>query len=101
MASKLQQIETLIKTGELEFTDGVFIRCGEEIRLSVFHDKSVDSVIIKFDPPFAYLKVKKLGPKKLINILDPKIELVEIKPKSIRIQLTSFPDFEIERDEDE
>lgn len=101
MANSLKDFETLVKTRELEVEDGVFIHCGEEIKLSIFHNKENDSVIIKFDAPFAYLRVKKLGPKRLVNLLDPKIELVEIKEKSIRIELSNFPDFEIERDTDE
>ena len=95
----LKEFETLIKLKELEVSDGVYVICKEELKLSIFEDKG--AVVIKFDAPFPYLLVKKLGPKQLMNLVEPKIESVLIKDKSITISLSNFPDFEIKREDDE
>lgn len=97
MATSLKDFEKLIKEKELEVSDGVYIICKEEIKLSIFEDDG--AVVIKFDAPFPYLLVKKLGPKQLLNLVEPKIESIRIREESINIGLSSFPDFEIKRDD--
>ena len=91
----LKEFEQFIKTKELEISDGVFLVCKEEVRLVIYAKD--DTVIVEFEAPFAYLLVKKIGPKRLLNVLEPKVKQICIKESSIVIQLSNFPDFEIER----
>ena len=91
----LQIFETLVKEKSVEISDGVLLKCGEEINLSIFKDG--DNVKVKFGSPSVQVFISKLGPAKLLNVVRPTVEHIVITEKSYNISIDNGPDFEVER----
>lgn len=96
MEFNLNTIETLIKEKKVEIQEGVFLTCdSQEIKPHMFLKDG--EIRIDFDAPFVYLHVEKLGPKKLINLVNPRIEYIIIKEKSFDVKLSSLGNWEFDR----
>lgn len=91
--------ETLVKNKELSLSDGVVIKCGNEINLSIYN--SENGVVIDVGSPSVHVSISKLGPAKLLNWLRPTIESITITPLSYKISLDNAPDIEIKRDDND
>lgn len=87
--------EQLVKNREVEVSDGVTLKCGEEINLSILKDKG--NVVIKFGSPAVQVHVSKMGPINLINVIRPTVESITITEKSFKISVDNAPDMEISR----
>lgn len=96
MEFNLNTLETLIKVGKVEIQEGVFLTCEKhEIKLSMYVKD--DNVVIEFDAPFVYLHVEKLGIKKLLNVINPRVESIIITDKSYNVKLSSLGNWEFDR----
>ena len=92
----LTLLETLLKTGKVEIHEGVSILSEKQLIKSSVYLKDGE-VVIEFDAPFLYLHVDKLGPKKLVNLVKPRIETIVIKEKSIAVTLSTIGTWEFDR----
>lgn len=92
----LSLLEKLLKDKQVEIQDGVLICCEQQlIHLDIYLKN--DNIVIEFAAPFTYLLVKKIGVKRLLNLVKPRIESITITPKSYIIKLSTIGDYEIER----
>jgi len=96
MEFNLKLLEELLKNKKVEIQPGVFICCDEGVIKPTILLKGGD-LVIQFDAPFTYLHVEKLGPKKLLNLVKPRIESVRFTEKSILAKLSSLGEWEFER----
>lgn len=89
-------LEQLLKNKQVEVQDGVSICCDKQlIHLDIYLKN--DNIVIEFTAPFTYILITKLGPKRLLNIVRPRIESITITPKSYILKLSTFGDYEVER----
>jgi hypothetical protein len=93
--SKLELLETLIKEKEVEIADGVLLKCGDEVNITLF--RSGDEVVLKFGSPAVQVFITKMGPVKLINALRPTLESITIGD-TIKVSVDNAPDIEISRE---
>ena len=97
MDFNLSTLETLIKVGKVEIQEGVFLTCEKhEVKPHLYVKDN--SVVIEFSAPFVYLHVEKLGPKKLLNLVNPRVEYIIIKEKSYDVKLSSLGNWEFPRE---
>lgn len=96
MKYDISSLEALLKDGKLEVQDGVFVICEKKIIHLDIYLKG-ENVVIEFGIPFTYLHVEKLGPKKLLNLVSPRIESLTITPASYIVELSTFGKWEFER----
>lgn len=85
----------LLTEKKLEVAEGVFLHCSDEINMKVYEKDG--NVIIEFSAPFAYVHVESFGPKRLLNLVKPRVEYVKLTPKSRVIKLSSLPEIEVEK----
>ena len=96
MNFSLETLETLLKDRKVEVQEGVFVCCDKQlIHLDMYLKNG--SVVIEFAAPFTYLHVEKLGPKKLLNLVKPRVESLTITPTSYLVKLSSLGEWEFER----
>ena len=98
MTDYVNMLEDLVKNKSAEVSDGVTLKCGEEINLSIFKHESVDAVVIKFHSPSVRVEISKMGPLNLVNALRPTVESITITKKSYKISVDNAPDVEVSRD---
>jgi hypothetical protein len=55
------------------------------------------NVVVEFSAPFTYVLITKLGPKRLLNLVKPRVESITITPKSYILKLSTFGNYEVER----
>jgi len=88
--------EELVKNKTVEVSDGVNIRCGDEINLVVSSHN--DEVVIRFGSPAVQVFISKMGPLRLLNAVRPTIESITITDKSFKISVDNAPDMEVKRE---
>lgn len=91
----VSMLETLVKERSVEISDGIELKCGEEINISIF--EKGDEVVIKFGSPVVQVHVTKMGPVRLLNIVRPTVESVTITERSYKISIDNGPDMEVAR----
>lgn len=92
----IETLENLLKEKKVEIQEGVFLCCDKQlIHLDIFLREG--NIVVEFNAPFTYLHVEKLGPKKLLNLVSPRVESVTITPKSYIVKLSSLGEWEFER----
>lgn len=97
MEFNLKTLETLVKEKKVEIQDGVFLTCeNQEIKIHMYLKDG--NVRIDFEAPFICLHVEKLGPKKLLNLVNPRVEYIIIKEKSFDVKLSSLGNWEFDRE---
>ncbi len=89
-------LEKLIKNRFVEISDGVELKCGEEINISIFSKN--DEIVIKFGSPAVQVHVTKMGPMRLLNLVRPTVKSVTITEKSYKISVDNAPDIEVARE---
>ena len=98
MEFNLSTLETLIKSKKVEIQEGVFLVCDQQEIKTYMYLKD-GNIRIDFDAPFVCLHIEKLGFKKLINLVNPRIEYIVIKEKSFDVKLSSLGNWEFPRGE--
>lgn len=88
--------EELVKNKTVEVSDGVNIKCSDEINLTIFTKD--DQVIIKFGSPAVQVYISKMGPLRLLNAVRPTLESITITDKSFKISVDNAPDMEVSRE---
>lgn len=92
----LETLEGLLKDKKVEIQEGVFLCCEKQlIHLDIFLKEG--NIVIEFNAPFTYLNVEKIGPKRLLNLVSPRVESITITPKSYIVKLSSLGNWELER----
>jgi hypothetical protein len=88
--------EELVLKGsvEIEGKDVVLTR-GSEINIKIYEEDGY--VVIKFGSPPIQIRVSKIGPKKLINVLRPTLEEIHMHKDRFTIMSDNCPDIEMER----
>ena len=94
MEFNLNSLRQLILNKSVEISDGVNLLSSGEINLKIYAND--DDVIISFDAPFPYVHVTKVGPKKLLNLIKPRVEYIKLRSNSKVLKLSSIPEVEIE-----
>ena len=96
MAYDIGLLEQLLKNKEVEVQEGVSICCEKQIiHLDIYLKDG--NVVVEFAAPFTYVLITKLGPKRLLNLVKPRVESVTITPKSYILKLSTFGNYEVER----
>jgi hypothetical protein len=90
-------LKTLLKDGCVELQDGVFLVSDGKVLKPTIYLKD-DALIIEFEAPFLYLHVEKLGPKKLLNLVKPRVEYIKITDKSKLVKLSTLGEWEFGAD---
>ncbi len=88
--------EELIKNKTVEVSDGVNIKCSDEINLTISSHN--DEVVIKFGSPAVQVFITKMGPMRLLNAVRPTIQSITITDKSFKISVDNAPDMEVARE---
>lgn len=92
----IETIETLLKEQKVEIQEGVFLCCDKQlIHLDILLRDG--NIVVEFASPFTYLHVEKLGIKKLMNVIRPRVESVTITDKSYDVKLSSLGTWSFER----
>jgi DUF1009 family protein len=88
--------EKLVLDGQVEI-DGqdVTIKRGAEINVKIYAEDG--HVVIKFGSPPLQLRVNKIGPKKLVNMLRPTLQEVQIHKDRYSVLSDNCPDIDFER----
>jgi hypothetical protein len=92
----LAKFEELVLNGSTEI-DGQDIQVtrGAEINLKIYPEDG--HVVIKVGSPPIQLRVTKLGFKKLVNVLRPTLNQIEIHRDSFKVISDNCPEVEFER----
>ncbi len=92
----LAKFEELVLDGstEIEGQDIVVTR-GSEINIKIYEEDG--HVVIKIVSPPIQLRVSKIGPKKLVNVLRPTLHQIEIHKNKYSIISDNLPDIDLER----
>jgi hypothetical protein len=92
----LATFEKLVLEGSAEI-DGqdVVLTRGSEINLKIYAEDGY--VVIKVGSPPIQLKVQKIGPKRLVNVLRPTLEQIEMHSDRYVVRSDNCPDVEFER----
>lgn len=90
----INSLKTLLKTGALEVQDGVMLVSDHNSLSPKIYMKDED-LIIEFEAPFLYLHVTKLGIKRVLNIVNPRVEYIKITPTSTVVKLSTLGEWEL------
>lgn len=90
----INSLKTLLKTGALEVQDGVML-VSDHNQLSPKIYMKDEDLIIEFEAPFLYLHIEKLGPKKLLNLVKPRVEYIKSTPISTVVKLSTLGEWEL------
>ena len=93
--NQIAMLEELVKNKTVEVSDGVNLRCGDEINLSILSKNG--EVVIKFGSPAVQVFVTKMGLVRLLNAVRPTVESITITDRSFKISLDNVPDIDIAR----
>lgn len=88
--------EELVKNKTVEVSDGVVMKCGDEINLTIFSKDN--EVVIKVGSPAVQVFISKMGPMRLLNAVRPTLESITITDKSYKISVDNAPDMEVSRE---
>lgn len=88
--------EELVKNKTVEVSDGVNIKCGDEINLVISSENG--NPVIKFGSPAVQVYISKMGPMRLLNAVRPTIQSITITDKSFKISVDNAPDMEVARE---
>jgi hypothetical protein len=88
--------EQLVKNKTVEVSDGVNIKCGDEINLVISEEDG--NPVIKFGSPAVQVYITKMGPMRLLNAVRPTIQSITITDKSFKISVDNAPDMEVARE---
>jgi hypothetical protein len=88
--------EQLVKNKTVEVSDGVNIKCGDEINLVISEEDG--NPVIKFGSPAVQVYITKMGPMRLLNAVRPTIQSITITHKSFKIGVDNAPDIEVSRE---
>jgi hypothetical protein len=88
--------EELIKNKTVEVSDGVNIKCGDEINLVISSEDG--NPVIKFGSPAVQVFITKMGPMRLLNAVRPTLKSITITDKSFKISVDNAPDMEVARE---
>ena len=88
--------EELVKNKTVEVSDGVNIKCGDEINLVISSENG--NAVIKFGSPAVQVYISKMGPMRLLNAVRPTIQSITITDKSFKISVDNAPDMEVARE---
>lgn len=88
--------EELVKNKTVEVSDGVNIKCGDEINLVISSENG--NPVIKFGSPAVQVFITKMGPMRLLNAVRPTIQSITITDKSFKISVDNAPDMEVARE---
>lgn len=97
MEFNLDTLQALLVDKKVQVDDGVFLCADSSTIKTVITVNDEKEIVIEFDAPFTYLHVEKLGPKKLLNLVKPRVEVITISDKSIKVKLSSLGEWEFER----
>lgn len=97
MEFNLDTLQALLVDKKVQVDDGVFLCSDSSTIKTVITVNDDKEIVIEFDAPFTYLHVEKLGPKKLLNLVKPRVEIITISTKSIKVKLSSLGEWEFER----
>jgi hypothetical protein len=88
--------EELVKNKTVEVSDGVNIKCGDEINLVISSEDG--DPVIKFGSPAVQVFITKMGPMRLLNVVRPTLKSITITDKSFKISVDNAPDMEVARE---
>lgn len=88
--------EELVNNKTVEVSDGVNIKCGDEINLVISSENG--NPVIKFGSPVVQVFITKMGPMRLLNAVRPTIQSITITDKSFKISVDNAPDMEVARE---
>ncbi len=88
--------EELVKNKTVEVSDGVNIKCGDEINLVISSEDG--NPVIKFGSPAVQVFITKMGPMRLLNAVRPTLKSITITDKSFKISVDNAPDMEVARE---
>lgn len=94
MDFNITSLKKLLKEGSLEVQDGVSL-ISENKNLKPIIYVSDDNLIVEFEAPFLYLHVTKIGPKRLLNLVKPRVEYIKFKPDSTVVKLSTLGEWEV------
>jgi hypothetical protein len=97
MEFNLATVQELLSKNKVQVEEGVFLCSDSATIRAVITLNDDNEIVIDFDAPFTYLHVEKLGPKKLLNLVKPRVEVITISDKSIKVKLSSLGEWEFER----
>lgn len=97
MEFNLDTLQSLLVDKKVQVQEGVFLCSDSSTVKAVMTVNDNKEIVIDFDAPFTYLHVEKLGPKKLLNLVKPRVEVITISDKSIKVKLSSLGEWEFER----
>jgi hypothetical protein len=94
--NKLIDIFTeLVNNKVAELSDGVQIKCGDEINLVISSEGG--NPVIKFGSPAVQVFITKMGPMRLLNAVRPTLKSITITDESFKISVDNAPDMEVAR----
>lgn len=94
--NKIIDIFTELVTHKVaEISDGVQIKCGDEINLTISEENG--NPVIKFGSPAVQVYISKMGPMRLLNAVRPTLQSITITDKSFKISVDNAPDIEVSR----
>lgn len=93
----LDELEKLLRDKKLEVQDGVFVCADEGVCKPTLFVGDDGFLHVEFEAPFMYLHVTKLGPKKLANLVKPRVLKIVFKKDTILVSLSSLGDWEFDR----
>jgi hypothetical protein len=85
----------LVNNRVAEVSDGVQIKCGDEINLAISSENG--NPIIKFGSPAVQVYITKMGPMRLLNAVRPTLKSITITDQSFKISVDNAPDIEVSR----
>jgi hypothetical protein len=88
--------EELVKNKTVEVSDGVNIKCGDEINLVISSEDG--NPVIRFGSPAVQVFITKMGPMRLLNAVRPTLKSITITDKSFKISVDNAPDMEVARE---
>jgi len=87
-------LKELLKIGRVEIQEGVFLVSDGKVLKPTVYVKE-DALIIEFEAPFLYLHITKLGPKRLLNLVKPRVEYIKSTATSTVVKLSTLGEWEI------
>lgn len=92
----LDMLGKLVVDKVADISDGVQIKCGDEINIVIFEENGLP--VIKFGSPAVQIYISKMGPMRLLNAVRPTLESITITDKSFKISVDNAPDIEVSRE---
>lgn len=97
MEFSLSTLQSLLVNKKVQVDEGVYLCSDSSTIKTVMTVNDDKEIVIEFDAPFTYLHVEKIGPKRLLNLVKPRVEVITISDTSIKVKLSSLGEWEFER----